>query len=143
MSKKKENYYLILLVKIRYLISLKRHQIIINKLDLNNKINAIINNFVNEQIYELINEKIIDKDKNIIKILKEETLRIDALTDNYKYGFIEPMTFEEMRSIINYYINDDIWSKKKIEQKLNILFQKTKKLDNYSNHQIIYFNPQK
>lgn len=126
-------------IKLRYLFTLKKHKLVINSLDMNNKINAIINEFVTEQIFELISNKINSQDKKAIKMMKEEIIRIEALTNNYKYGFIEPMTYEEMKSIINYYV-DDLWTEKKIDQKLKKLFNNNKiKVKNYHNN-IIKFN---
>ena len=143
MTIEKKYYFLFLLTKFRYLISLKHHQIIINKLDMNNKINAILNNFVTDQISDLISQKITNHDISAIKMMKEEIIRIDALTESYKYGFIEMMTYDEMKSILNYYI-DDIWILKKTEQKLNTLFQKNNKYKKEltTKNKIIYFNPQ-
>ena len=143
MIKEKKDSILIYLISIRYYISLKIHKIKINRLDLNNRINAIINNYVTNQIYELLSEKITNKDKNTIKMMKDEIMRIDALTESYNYGFIEKMTYEEMKSIISYYANST-WQLKKIEKDLNILFQKEpkKKFTKKNNNKIIYFNPQ-
>ncbi len=108
------------LIKIRYLNSLKNHKKIISKLDLYSQINAIINENVNFQVYTLIKEKINLKDKTAYEMMKEETERINALNESYKFGIVEQMSSEEMIAII-YNYTDDLWTRKKIKQIINKL----------------------
>ncbi len=126
------------LTKLKYIIARKKHEKVILALNSKDKTNAIFNDYANYQIIKIINNLIAKKDPKAYKLLKDEIGRIDSLTESYCYGIIEPMTYEEMKSIINYY-TDDIWSQKKTEQSLKKLFKITKEKPYKNNKKILNF----
>ena len=118
------------LIQLKYIISRIKYKKTINKLNLKDKTNALFNDYVHYQIIEILKQRIEKRDSISYKLLEDEIRRINSLTESYQYGIIEPMTYEEMKNVINYYI-DDIWTRKKTEQSLKKLF-KTNKEKNYT-----------
>ena len=126
------------LTKIKYIITRKKYEKTISKLNLKDRINALLNDYANHQIMKIINNKIVEKDPIAYNLLKDEIRRIESLTESYQYGIIEPMTYEEMKSVINYYTTD-LWYQKKAEQSLEKLFKINKETSCKNKHQIIKF----
>ena len=113
------------LIQIKYIIFRIKYKKTINKLNLKYKKNALFNDYAHYQIIEILKQRIENKDLKSYNLLEDEIRRINSLTESYQYGIIEPMTYEEMKQVIDYYI-DDIWTRKKTEQSLKKLFKTNK-----------------
>ena len=105
------------LIKERYILSIIRNERQIKKLGLKDTLIARINSFPNKYIGYEIKNRLEEQDKSAYKIMKEEIIRLDILTNNYKNKRIIMLKQTEMKNIMTKYLKEET-----VEELLNNLY---------------------